>query len=501
MSLRLRLTVLYSAILALTLIVFSVALFVTVSRVTYGILEDTLTGEAQRLSEQSRFELHAIEYPARKLAAPETYVQTRYFDGGIVARTANLGDNSLPLADDGLRACQGGQSWVEIVPTDHGRLLVYSKPVYLHGHASGIVQVARSLAEHDQSLGTLQRILITGSSVATVIAFGIGWLLAGAALRPINRVTVTAQAIGAERDFGRRVEYIGPNDEIGRLTTTFNSMLTELQAAYHQAEQALQAQRRLVADASHELRTPLTTIRGNMGLLQREPPISLDDREAVLADMVEECERLMRLVNDLLVLARADAGRPLRIEPVPLRPLIEEVCRQAQHLDSGRPIDITVVDEPTAQANRDALKQVLLILLDNALKYTPPGGAISVAATVDQDRSKEIKRSGDKSNGDPRLLAPATLPAAPSPVVIRVRDTGVGIAPAVLPHIFERFYRGDAARTGEGAGLGLAIARTLLDAQRGVLTVESAPGRGTVVTLSLPQADAPVAIPALNAGA
>jgi signal transduction histidine kinase len=462
MSVRLRLTVLYSTILALTLIVFSAVLYLTVSRVTFNILADTLTDEAKRLAAPDRFQLDHIGYPAKKFAAPETYVQTRYLSGQIGDRTANLGDVSLPLPDDGLEACQRGRSWLEIVPTDNGRLLVYSLPVSIHGDIAGIIQVARSMAEHDQSLGTLRSILTIGSSVATVIAFGIGWLLAGVALRPINRVTQTAQAIGVERDFGRRVVHTGPNDEIGRLATTFNVMLTELQAAYRQAEQSLQAQRRLVADASHELRTPLTTIRGNLGLLQRTPPISVEDRDDVLTDMVEECERLMRLVNDLLVLARADAGRPLRIDSVALKPLIEEVCRQARRLDSGRPIVIDGVADVVVSGNRDALKQVLLILLDNALKYTPSAGTVSIHAAAQGEH-----------------------------ITIAVRDTGVGIAPAVLPHIFERFYRGDAARTGEGAGLGLSIAKTLIEVQHGTIVIESAPGQGTAVILTLPQAALP----------
>jgi two-component system, OmpR family, sensor kinase len=462
MSVRLRLTMLYSTILALTLIMFSVVVYLTVSRVTFGILEDTLADEAQRIADPNRFRLNYVDYPARKFAAPETYVQTRSLDGTVSDRTAELEEDNviLPLSPSGLRTCQGGQPWSEIVTTEHGRLMIYSKPVVDQDKNAGIVQVARSLAEHDQSLGTLRSILLIGSGVVTVITFGIGWVIAGVSLRPITRLTQTAQAIGAERDFGRRVQHTGPNDEYGRLATTFNTMLTELQAAYRQAEQLLQAQRRLVADASHELRTPLTTIRGNLGLLQREPPIEDEDRVAVLADMVDECERLMRLVNDLLALARADAGRPLRSEPVPVKPLIEEVCRQARHLDLGRPIDCEDVADVTAIGNRDALKQVLLILLDNALKFTPPAGEIGVTAT----------RSGRR-------------------IVIRVRDTGAGIDPKILPHVFERFYRGDAARTGAGAGLGLAIAKTLIDAQHGTIGIESQPGRGTVMSLTLPAAD------------
>ncbi|HJW83641.1 MAG TPA: HAMP domain-containing protein, partial [Anaerolineae bacterium] len=270
MSIRLRLTLLYSAILALTLIGLSVALVLTVSRVTLGAIEDTLAGEAQRLVNSKGFDLGHIDYQARKFAAPETYIQTIRLDGSVADRTPNLGDFVLPLSGGGLQAGQGGQSWTEVVPTESGRLLVYSKPIAPHGPpAAGIVQVARSLADYDESLATLRNILLAGGAGVMIIAFGAAWLMSGAALRPIQRITETAQAIGAERDFDRRVDHRGPPDEIGRLATTFNAMLTELQAAYRQAEQTLQTQRRFVADASHELRTPLTTIRGNLGLLRR----------------------------------------------------------------------------------------------------------------------------------------------------------------------------------------------------------------------------------------
>jgi two-component system OmpR family sensor kinase len=459
MSIRLRLTLLYSTILALTLIAFSVVLYVTVSRVTYTVLLDTLIDEAKRISTSERFQFDNIDYPAKRFAAPETYIQTRYITGQILDRTENLGDVALPLPEDGLKACQLGQPWTDIMTTEDGQLMVYSQPVVKHGEIVGIIQVARSMNEHEQTLSTLRSILTLGSSISTVVAFGIGWLISGASLRPISRFTATVQSIGAERDFGRRVEYTGPNDEIGQLTSTFNVMLSELQSAYRQAEQSLQAQRRLVADASHELRTPLTTLRGNLGLLQRTPPISQQDRDDVLKDMVEECERLMRLVNDLLVLARADTGRPLRIEEVELRPLIEEVYRQVQRLDTGRPIEIdSALEQLSVAGNRDALKQVLLILVDNALKYTPPNGTVSIFTSSNDGK-----------------------------VTIAVKDTGTGIAPHVLPHIFERFYRGDSSRTGEGAGLGLSIAKTLMEVQGGTITVESTLGKGTTVLLSLPQ--------------
>jgi len=283
--------------------------------------------------------------------------------------------------------------------------------------------------------------------------------LSGAALRPIQRITDTAQVIGAQRDFDRRVDYRGPPDEVGQLATTFNGMLNELQAAYRQTEQTLQQQRRFVADASHELRTPLTTIRGNLGLLQRRPSITEEDERAVLADMVDETDRLIRLVNDLLALARSDAGRALRHEPVPIAPLLDDMCRQARLLGEQRTIVCEDVPAVSVMGDQDAIKQFLLILLDNALKFTPQDGTIAIGVTTAD-----------------RLVA------------IRIRDTGPGIAPETLPHIFERFYRSDESRTGSGAGLGLAIAQELTEAQHGQISVESEIGRGSTFTVSLPPA-------------
>ncbi len=193
-------------------------------------------------------------------------------------------------------------------------------------------------ATRDQSINALGINLLIAGIVAIVVAFGLGWVLAGMSLRPIHRLTQTAQAIGTERDFSRRVEHTGPDDEVGRLAKTFNAMLAELQAAYQQVEQALEMQRRFVADVSHELRTPLTTLSGNVELLRREPPISAEDRAEVLADMASESQRLIRLVNDLLALARADARPPLPQVPVPIEPIVTEVCRQARLLSPGQTI-------------------------------------------------------------------------------------------------------------------------------------------------------------------
>jgi two-component system, OmpR family, sensor kinase len=458
MSIRLRLTLIYSAILAVALIIFSSALYFTVSGVTLAVVEQTLNAEWKRLVASRDFSIDKIGYYSTKFTAPQTYIQTMWLNGNVADQSANLEGYTLPISDAGWKACTEGEEATEIVDTDDGRLLVYSKSVPPESGKKGVLQVARSLVEYDASLDTLRGILISGSLIATLTTFGVGWVLASASLRPIDRITQTAQAIGSERNFSRRVSYTGPDDEVGRLTRTFNTMLTELQSTYSQMEETLFTQRRFVADASHELRTPLTTIRGNIGLLERDPPISNEDRIAVLADTVEECDRLIRLVNNLLVLARADSSLALKQEPVAIKPLIDDVCRQAALLADGRTIACSNSLDVSIQGDRDALRQVLLILIDNAIKYTPVRGTVTITTdTVDHS------------------------------VMINVRDTGSGIAPSVLPHIFERFYRVETSRTSKGTGLGLSIAKELVEAQGGQISVESEEGKGSAFILKLPR--------------
>jgi signal transduction histidine kinase len=304
----------------------------------------------------------------------------------------------------------------------------------------------------DQTLATLREASVLGAVLVILLACGAGFALAGAALRPITRIIQAAREIGARQDFEHRVDYHGPPDEIGLLASTFNAMLDRLHAAY-------QVQRRFVGDASHELRTPLTTIRGNLGLLEREPPIAPADRRAVVADLVSETERLMRLVSDLLTLARSDEGRPLRQEAVPLRPLLATLLRRLSMAYPGREIGQEGQADVAVLGDADALTQMLLILLDNALKFTPRHRTVGVSIAAEDGY-----------------------------VAISVRDTGPGIAPHAVLHVFDRFYQGDEARTGAGTGLGLAIAKALVDRQHGTISVQSQVGQGSVFTVRLPRA-------------
>ena len=459
MSIRLRLTLTYSAILALTLIIFSTLLYFSQVRLTMNDFRGRLAGSFA-IAERRLFRPPRFENEGRRPRGPFTYAQVRNLEGQLIEPDEALEGEVLPLGPKGLQAVKRGDTWVEWISLDSERFLVQSRLVTGPDGQEKIIQIAGALGDRDQYLNTLRTILIIGSTLAVLVAFGLGWVLAGLTLRPITRIRQTAQAIGAERDFSRRVNYRGPQDEVGQLATTFNNMLTELQAAFHQVEQSLKTQQHFVADASHELRTPLTTLRGNIDLLQRDPPPNAEDQLDILTDMEDESERLIRLVNNLLVLARADAERPLRRETILLKPLLEDVCHQARTLAPDREISCQIFNTMKLQGDRDALKQIFLILLDNALQHTSSPSTIAVSSQI-----------ADKN------------------IQVTVKDNGPGIDPARLPYIFDRFYQGNTARTGTGTGLGLAIAKELVEAQGGTITATSTLGQGTTFKLTFPQID------------
>ena len=473
MSIRLRFTLLYTFILALTLTVFGVTLYTIQAQSTLDSLKRDLMDGANKTAE---FALRSDSPNSRRDPPPDDGQRppmsfdefssgefqpfpereiARVLDpnGNLVASPFGREEDELPLSAEGLQALQGGDDWYETAVISEEEMLIYSRPVIVDNEVTYIVQVARPLTERNRTLQSLVTTLFVAGSLITLIAFGIGWVLSGITLAPIHRMTRTAKEIGEERDFSRRVEYAGPQDEVGQLASTFNAMLTRLQDAFQKVGHSLQIQRDFVADVSHELRTPLTTLRGNLGLLRRKP--SDEEQTDILNDMVDESDRLIRLVNDLLLLARADAGRGLAKESVDVSSLLEEVVRQTRLLDPQRTIQLEGADQLHVMGDRDALKQVLIIALDNALKHS--SGAIEVT-------SKKLGRQ----------------------VEIRVQDHGDGIPPERLEHVFDRFYRGDDSASIPGFGLGLSIAKTLTERLGGEIQMQSEVGRGSTLILRLP---------------
>jgi signal transduction histidine kinase len=270
----------------------------------------------------------------------------------------------------------------------------------------------------------------------------------------MDRVTKTARSISRSGDLGRRLEQPRTLDEVGRLAQTFNEMLARIEGLFR-------AQQRFVADVSHELRSPLTAIRGNLDLLERGAADDPAARQEALGAMDVEVQHMSRLVADLLTLARADAGVPIEKQPVELDTILLDVYRHARLTAQGVTISIANEDQVTVQGDPDRLKQLFLNLTDNALKYTPAGGRVTLA--------------WERADGWVRVA---------------VADTGIGIAPENLPHLFERFYRADKARSREqgGTGLGLAIAKWIAEAHGGKILVESQVGKGSTFTVLLPLA-------------
>jgi len=467
-SVRLKLTLWYSGVLAMTLLVFALGLYFVLGRNLRAGVDSDLLSKANEVVRSIQVVggfpdpvEHILLPNVNVFAAPDTYLQAETLSGQVVAHSANLGQEVLPLSRTALAAVAAGKSIWETVQAQGRPLRIYSQPLIWRGQTIGILQVGRSMAFLEATLAGLRLFLFLGGLLTVLAAGSLGWVLARASLWPIEKVTQAAAGIEEARDLDRRVAYRGPDDELGRLVRTINAMLDRLQAAYRRLEEAHALQKRFLADASHELRTPLTSIRGNVELLQRAPGADPQMREEALADISSEAARMSRMVHDLLLLARADAGYRPEMSPVPLAPVLKEVARQGAVL-SGQ-VTFTADDpqeEPVVQGDVDALKELFLIILDNAFKYTPAGGRVHLA-TRDEDGF----------------------------FVVGISDTGIGIDPSEQEHIFERLYRTDQARkAGGGTGLGLSIAQLIARQHQGRITVQSQLGRGATFEVWLPKA-------------
>jgi signal transduction histidine kinase len=397
----------------------------------------------------------------------DVFIQVVGPDGEVQSRSGNLRGQNLPLDPTALQNALRGLSWFDVANVDGQSVREYVAPIRVGGGGSapGVIQVARPTASIDQSLGALQTSLLLVGAGGVLVSLIAGWFLARTALGPIDRLAAAAQAIGSARDFGRRVPVPRGGDEVARLAREFNGMLGHLAAAFGQVEGALAAQRRFVADASHELRTPLSVVRGNLDLLALSE--AEDERLQPLADARAETERMGRLVSQLLLLAQADAGQHLTLARVDLPAVLHNAFRAARFFRDDVELCLTGVPESAwVMGDADRLEQVLLILLDNALKFTPPGGRVTLGA----EPLVEHGRSG---------------------IVVRVTDTGPGVPAHEHERIFERFARVDRARGGAGgAGLGLAIGRWIVAEHGGRISIdECAEHGGCVFSVWLPLAE------------
>ncbi|WP_366923193.1 HAMP domain-containing histidine kinase [Metallumcola ferriviriculae] len=467
MSLRARLTLWYTTIFGGTLIVFGLLLYFTLATYMLESADQTLSTKADQVLESTQI----VKYPFRLkevvlpdvdvFASPDTFLQVVDSQGRVQSRSGNLGNRVLPLSRETLSmASRSDGGFYETLSASGSKLRLYNLPVVVEGQFVGVMQVGRSLVQVEGTLARLRLLLMISILASVLIAATVGWLLARTALNPIEKISSTAAKIGDGQHLNRRIDYSGPADEVGQLAATFNAMLSRLQQAYKRLEDTYSAQRRFVADASHELRSPLTTIGGNVELLQKIEDSDPQLQGEILADISEETRRMRHLVEDMLALARADAGLRLDMERINLGELLTDVGRTARRRAAKREFAIQGLDEiqgMEVSANKDYLHQAVFILIDNAIKYTSEQGRITLS----------VERY-------------------PGKMGISVRDNGQGISGEDIEHIFERFYRIDAARKPGGTGLGLAIAKWIAKEHRGEITVESIKGQGSKFTIWLP---------------
>jgi signal transduction histidine kinase len=383
----------------------------------------------------------------------------RILDGqGVILVDSQQEEQGADLGDDVLVVqALAGQYAVHTDRSSREPTMYLAMPMLVEDRLLGVVYLSQSLSDAMVVIGDLRTRWLLSTVIALVLSGVVGLLLSGAIARPLRRLTAAAGAVAMGR-LDQRVP-VRSRDELGRLSRAFNEMIARLRAAR-------QMQLDFVANVSHELRTPLTAIKGTVETLRDGAVDDPEVRDRFLETVEGETDRLIRLVNDLLILSRADsAALDLRRAPVDLARLAQAVADRLASRAESRDVTLRVeadVNAPLALADADRVEQVLVNLVDNAIKYSWPGGPVAIRVMRGQ--------AGD--------------------LQVQVRDEGIGIPAVDLPRIGERFYRADKARSRAegGSGLGLAIAQVLVEAHDGQLWLESQESQGTLATFTLPSA-------------
>ena len=479
-AIRTRLTVAYGIALITTLAAFAFALWVARRASLYRELERNVVvsiDRADRLIRQAlaagealttRTDSLATGASNPKIIAPRlraslegipNYLLIADADGRLLYSSfavRQLSDSAQILLQQEALGLQPGGPGIIFRTLDGDQLLIGAWPAppgadEIERIVGGVSTTPAELAPRE-----LLATMLAITPLLVLLSIGGGWVIAGRAFRPVEHMINEVEAITDGRSLHRRLATSARDDELARLTQTLNAMMARLETSFG-------ALRRFTADASHELKTPLAVLRADVERAMHVGPGS-NEQAVALEEALAETTRMAELVDQLLTLARADEGRfDIHREPVALGPLVREVFETAIILgeSSGLSVSLPVVEDATVMGDYGRLRQLFLNLVTNAIKYTPRDGSVEVSLT---------RRVGA--------------------VTLSVRDTGIGISGADLPHIFERFWRADRVRSRlserGGFGLGLAISQWIAQAHGGTLTVQSRLGRGTVFTLSLP---------------
>jgi signal transduction histidine kinase len=457
-SIRTRLALIYTGLLAAGLVAFGTGVFIVLRDELEGSFDAGLIANAEHAAGAFAQDvgadgvLRASDRLIEQLASTGGRVVVLDPVGAVLADSAGPGAAQLPLTREDFARADNHLHAVRELATRGDAVRLVVEPIIAPGDERvGYVAWADSTRSMQDLLTTVSSALLVGGALVIGLALAGGLVLARRALAPVADVTETARAISLSGDFAARVEGALRGDEVGELAGAFNEMLEALERNH----QTLQ---RFLGDASHQLRTPLTTIRANLDLAQRlDLPAS--ERQAILADARDEAERMGRLIGDLLALARAESGARLEFAPVELDALlVESVQRERQAAHHVR-MSVSSVEPAIVDGDRDRLRDLFGVLLDNAARYTPAGGSVSAGLVVRDGRA-----------------------------VVRVEDTGIGLDEADRERLFERLYRGSRARDmrPSGTGLGLPIARWIVESHGGTIELAAREAGGTVATVTLP---------------
>ncbi|HEY9288857.1 MAG TPA: ATP-binding protein [Candidatus Dormibacteraeota bacterium] len=474
-SLRWRLTLLYLGLLAVLLLLAGIGQYFAAREVLFRTNADTLTSEytadltafrremATRPATAPRLALLSKTF-ALQLASGHTSAAIIDRNGVAIAYgPATISPDLVPpiLSTDVYLTAMAGKPKAYYLATasDGSMQLVDLNVIRSGARVMGLVQLSIPTASIDEALRADRELAIAGSLIVLLLALLLSPLIIGRALRPLEHMSASAGALAAG-DYKQRVSVPRSDDEIGRLAIAFNQMAAGIDLAFEVRRQSEEQMRHFVADASHELRTPLTSIAGYIDVLSRRDSVDPETLRESLVAMGRESSRMTRLVNDLLTLTRFEAARTPRRQPIRLDEFLTQTLDELGVSGHGAPESRRIEPGIVVQGDPDALKQVVTNLAQNALKYAP--GA---------EQRWSVFSSGGRA-------------------AIRVEDTGPGIARRDLPHLFERFYRGEQARdrAAGGSGLGLAIVKSIVEAHDGTVEAESEPGRGATFTAWLPLA-------------
>lgn len=450
-SLRARLTFIYSVLMGTILLVFGVAAYALVNNVLLSRVDDTLAGVSDDFIKLAQVnylnEVQFISPPSHMDV--DVSVQVWGLNEKLQASFGPLGQNRVPFDPFNRRT---GQPIFQETNFNSLNLRVLSIPLVHNDKRVAVMQIAARL----DTVATARSYMVTVMFViwvyGVIMAGVASSFTVGRALVPLKSIVETAEHINRADDLSRRIpSQDADEDEIGELIKTFNQTLERLESLFL-------SQQRFLADVSHELRTPLTVIKGNVDLMRRMKQFD----EESLTSIDQEAGRLTRLVGGLLMLAQAESGKlPLNLKPVELDLLVTEVFQEMHVLAGGKVhVHLSEIDQLMVSGDRDRLKQVLINLVANAIQYTPPNGDVFLS----------LSKVGDQA----RILC---------------QDSGPGIPAEDLPHIFERFYRAEKSRTrgkSTGFGLGLSIAKWIVEHHGGRIEVNSKEGQGTTFAIWLP---------------